>query len=162
MAPRTITNPAPQTASARAALAAFHCALCGKGYARQNEFAAHEASYEHNHNKRRADLRRMNSAMSAAGRSDADKDGSGGIIRIQLGAAAGKRDGAAGGGGKGFKKSGFKSIGGAAEPAKPDGEAAGEGAVVGSRDEMEDVDDGYELYDPRHPTGCGPECRSRR
>lgn len=43
-------NPS-QTESAREARKSFHCELCGKGYARMNEFEAHEGSYDHLHTK---------------------------------------------------------------------------------------------------------------
>lgn len=40
-----------QTESAREARKSFYCELCGKGYARMNEFEAHEGSYDHLHTK---------------------------------------------------------------------------------------------------------------
>lgn len=75
------TNPAPKTDSARAQLSTFHCALCNKGYARANEFAAHEASYEHNHNQRRKDLKSMN--MSMAKTSGAGKGEGDGVMKVK-------------------------------------------------------------------------------
>lgn len=40
-----------QTESAREARKSFYCELCSKGYARMNEFEAHEGSYDHLHKK---------------------------------------------------------------------------------------------------------------
>lgn len=48
---RMLTNPPSQTESAREARKSFYCELCGKGYARMNEFEAHEGSYDHLHTK---------------------------------------------------------------------------------------------------------------
>jgi hypothetical protein len=49
MAPHGNTLPQALTESARAARMSFYCEMCGKGYARMNEFQAHESSYDHSH-----------------------------------------------------------------------------------------------------------------
>ncbi|KAI9691366.1 MAG: hypothetical protein M1820_009703 [Bogoriella megaspora] len=59
MPPRYLTNPAPQTESARQAIKSFFCDLCQKGYARFNEYEAHQSSYDHQHRRRMKDLKAM-------------------------------------------------------------------------------------------------------
>ncbi|KAI9651864.1 MAG: hypothetical protein M1831_007529 [Alyxoria varia] len=160
-----------KTDAARASLQSFYCTLCNKGYSRQNEFAAHESSYEHNHNQRRKDLKSMNQAMSRGSGGTNKDDAAGGLIKvkpIELGKGA-----TAGEGGKkkgGFKKGGFKSAFGEGEAevvVDVPRDREGEGDVVDVKevvgDEMvvdSDEDDlGYECYDPRRPTGCSSDCK---
>jgi len=109
-----------------------------------------------------------------------DKEDKGsGLIRIEVG----KKDGAEGKTGGGFKKGGFKSA-----FRKVGEEGAGtvkikveegvserdEGSVGGSvvpqagalkgvdvAQESDSEDEGYECYDPRKPTGCGSTCKGR-
>lgn len=99
------------------------------------------------------------------------------MIRIQLGSGggitgsgSGSGNGAGGvsagkgaGAGKGFKKGGFKVVGAAQDPVGVIDESANgkeNELVAGSIDDDDDI--GYELYDPRFPTGCGMDCGSRR
>ncbi|KAK3049174.1 hypothetical protein LTR09_009593 [Extremus antarcticus] len=59
MAPRSQALPQATTDSAREARKSFFCELCHKGYARMNDFEAHEGSYDHQHRKRLKDLRTL-------------------------------------------------------------------------------------------------------
>ncbi|KAL9081566.1 MAG: hypothetical protein Q9159_007258 [Coniocarpon cinnabarinum] len=175
--PRVYTNPAPVTESAKAQLANFHCDLCNKGYARQNEFAAHEGSYEHNHNKRRLELKAMSVSMSNSS-SGTKKKKKGleeeGIMEIDDGNGAGG-GGATKSGGVGDvgPKRRFKGIGGGfkrtvegegIEKEKDEGSTGGktEGKVGLSEKEEEVESDaeepGYEYYDPLKGTACTAEC----
>ncbi|KAI9717358.1 MAG: hypothetical protein M1828_007246 [Chrysothrix sp. TS-e1954] len=170
MAPPRFSLPAPKTEAARVSLQSFYCDLCQKGYSRQNEFAAHEASYEHNHNQRRKDLKGMNQAMSGAtakARSKEEKEG--GIVKLSSTDAKEKPTAAAGGG---FRKGGFKSAFGAKQdpvssseakpvtggltPDQQPAEARPDAAITDG--EACDSEDDYELYNPRKPTGCGSSC----
>ncbi|KAF2453374.1 hypothetical protein BDY21DRAFT_356518 [Lineolata rhizophorae] len=109
MPPRAHTNPPPKTESAREALKSFYCDICNKGYARQNEFSAHELSYEHNHNMRRKELRNMTRDPRAAEkarraeRREAEKNG---IFKLSV--EPDKKTGSDAGSKSGFVKSGFK------------------------------------------------------
>lgn len=57
----------------------FYCDLCQKGYARQNEFAAHETSYEHQHAERLTKLKKQNAAMARKDTADTRAKPSGGM-----------------------------------------------------------------------------------
>ncbi|KAK8068397.1 hypothetical protein PG996_007509 [Apiospora saccharicola] len=181
MPPRHQTLPQAQTASARAARQSFYCELCTKGYSRMNDYEAHLSSYDHSHRQRMKDMKQMVKDPTAGARARKAEARADGIISIKLGAAAaGGGDGeaaAAGGSGNnnnagltggfkkgGFKKSGFKSafapVGGSAEEKikeeeKPTGmekEFSKEKKVLRDEDESDTEDEGYEVYDPRHPT----------
>jgi len=102
-----------------------------------------------------------------------------GLIKIAFGetatAAAGnaavggtKGDGKSGG----FKKTGFKSAFGGAEKEEMEVKAVVEeessagvmkkiGFMENELGESDTEDEGYECYDPRRPTGCGPDCRAK-
>ncbi len=102
-----------------------------------------------------------------------------GLIKIALGgtatAAAGNTTAGgtkADGKGGGFKKTGFKSAFGGAEKedvqVKPVVEEESSATVVKKMGfvenevgESDTEDEGYECYDPRRPTGCGPDCRAK-
>lgn len=152
-----------------AARAAFFCDLCQKGYARANEYAAHESSYDHTHKKRLKELKAMDKSMSdSVSKARRNEEKAAGIIKINpiaLGSAAAKREG-----GGGFKKGGFRSAFGKA--AEEEGEkaveaelAAVEAPVSCAADAphvLESDDEDYENYNPRRPTGCPPNCKGPR
>ncbi|KAK8099052.1 uncharacterized protein PG998_012293 [Apiospora kogelbergensis] len=182
MPPRHQTLPQAQTASARAARQSFYCELCAKGYSRMNDYEAHLSSYDHSHRQRMKDMKQMVKDPTAGARARKAEARADGIISIKLGAAAaasGDGENAASAGGNnntggaglaggfkkgGFKKSGFKSafapVGGDAEDkikekAKQVGmekELSKEKKVLRDEDESDTEDEGYEVYDPRHPT----------
>ncbi|KAF4626800.1 hypothetical protein G7Y89_g11354 [Cudoniella acicularis] len=168
MPPRGFTNPAPKTESARDAAKSFYCELCSKGYARMNEYEAHLSSYDHSHKQRLQDMRKLSRdplASSKARKAEAKANSQSGLISIKLGgeAAANSSGSAASGGFKkgGFKKAGFKSAFAPAdgEPTPMERQKSDDGRkeVVRVVDEGVDVesetdDEGYEVYDPRHPT----------
>ncbi|CAN8099949.1 unnamed protein product [Discula destructiva] len=173
MPPRHQTLPQAQTASAREAMASFYCQLCSKGYSRHNEYEAHLSSYDHSHKVRLKEMRAMTRDPAAAARARKAEAKADGVISIQLGGGGGGPAGAGGGGGAGggfkkggFKKSGFKSafapIGGeegkkevAEEEEMVDVKvksAALLGAGRGESMESDTENEGYEMYDPRHPT----------
>lgn len=131
-----------------------------------NEYEAHLSSYDHSHKQRLKDMRQLQRdplASSKARRAEAKADKSMGLISIKLG---GEGDGGVektGGGFKkgGFKKSGFKSAFTPAvgegeekpEETKPSAEkAAGDITILDAAVESDTDDEGYEMYDPRHPT----------
>ena len=164
MAPRTYTNPAPQTEAARQQLGNFYCELCGKGYARANEFSSHETSYEHNHNKRRKELKSMSMGMQNAMSKKKKKDNTDDGLKPVAANPPPVRT---------FKKlGGFKTVG-----LKVDGEADTKTDVVQDvsratavtakaektkdkdKDESDADDMEWECYDPLRGTPCGSECR---
>ena len=164
MPPRGFTNPAPKTESARSALKSFFCDLCGKGYSRQNEFQAHESSYDHQHKQRLKDLKAMNKSMETS-TNKSRKDDKSGVSVIKV-APIGLKN--AGGGG--FKKGGFKNAFGKNDDEERRMNKIDEGgdvaaglnkAVSGSAEAESESDDEYELYSPRNPTGCLPHCKGR-
>jgi hypothetical protein len=135
-----------------------------------NEYEAHLSSYDHSHKQRLKDMKQMVRDPQAAARARKQEAKADGVISIKLGSdSAG--GGASGGGFKkgGFKKSGFKTAfvpvddGKQEEPAeekaakveeplsavgkKADGNGNGVDLV-----ESDTEDEGYEVYDPRHPT----------
>ncbi|CAL3971077.1 hypothetical protein PZA11_007436 [Diplocarpon coronariae] len=163
MPPRGFTNPAPKTESAREAVRSFYCELCSKGYARMNEYEAHLSSYDHSHKQRLKDMRQLTRdplASSKARKAEAKANSQSGLISIKLGESGGASAGA------GFKKAGFKKAGFKSAFAPVDGESVKEekvevkvvreGLPGSSRTEDEGESDteeeGYEMYDPRHPT----------
>ncbi|KAF2665796.1 hypothetical protein BT63DRAFT_75602 [Microthyrium microscopicum] len=167
MPPRSFTNPAPVTESAREARKNFFCELCQKGYGRMNDYEAHQSSYDHQHKKRLKDMKQMQrdpSATEKARKAERKAEEKSGLITIK----PLKLEGSSGKGG--FKKGGFKSAFGppAGMPSTDDAKAkpgfkkmaAGEApsAEVAKQYDSEDDDVGYEYYDPRRPTGCDGSC----
>ncbi|KAJ9664945.1 hypothetical protein H2201_004997 [Coniosporium apollinis] len=172
MPPRFLTNPPPKTESAREARKSFFCELCQKGYSRMNEYEAHQGSYDHQHKQRLKDMKHMQrdpNAADKARRAERKADEKSGLITIKplklesVTAAKG-----------GFKKGGFKNAFGAPqadnkEAAKPAsgfrkafGGVGDEFILKKTNEEGSDTDDcGYEYYDPRKPTGCGPACAGK-
>ena len=131
-----------------------------------NEYEAHLSSYDHSHKQRLRDMKQLTRdplASSKARKAEAKANSQSGLISIKLGGEPN-----AGGGGGGFKKAGFKKAGfksafapvdrqGAAAEEKPDEgfkKVSSSVKVVDESAGMEsDTDDeGYEMYDPRHPT----------
>ena len=159
------TLPPAQTAAAREAQKSFYCQLCQKGYSRMNEYEAHLSSYDHSHKQRLKDMKQMVRDPQAAARARKQEAKADGVISIKLGGEA-AGGGATGGGGfkkGGFKKSGFKAAfapvegeergreeGKVEEPVLGLGSKADESRGVGVESDTED--EGYEVYDPRHPT----------
>ncbi|CAG8959789.1 hypothetical protein HYFRA_00001696 [Hymenoscyphus fraxineus] len=166
MPPRGFTNPAPKTESAREAVKSFYCELCSKGYARMNEYEAHLSSYDHSHKQRLKDMRQLSRdplASSKARKAEAKANSQSGLISIKLGSDAAPAP--SGGGFKkgGFKKAGFKSAfapadGEVKEEVKSEGVSSKESTSTlrivdaGVDIESDTEDEGYEMYDPRHPT----------
>ncbi|KIW48510.1 uncharacterized protein PV06_01087 [Exophiala oligosperma] len=157
MAPRGFTLPPANTQSAKQARSAFFCSLCQKGYSRMNEFEAHESSYDHQHKKRLKEMKEMQRQVQPK------KEEKGPLMQIKLGSA--NKTIATGGGG--FKKGGFKN---AFAPANDDDTHMNTENKTNDTDEAQnptmddedsDVTDVEDYYDPRRPTGCIPECRSR-
>ena len=133
-----------------------------------NEYEVHLSSYDHSHKQRLKDMRQLTRdplASSKARKAEAKANSSAGLISIKLGGDTGA-GGSGGGGGGGFKKAGFKKAGFKSAFAPAEGEEVkeeekGEEKVV-ERDvrlpreadmgESDTEDEGYEIYDPRHPT----------
>jgi hypothetical protein len=131
-----------------------------------NEYEAHLSSYDHSHKQRLKDMRQLTRdpmASTKARKAEAKANSQSGLISIKIG-----ESGSGGGGGGGFKKAGFKKAGfkSAFAPAdgetKVDDEKMDEGAKMGTGGrvleniavgESDTEDEGYEMYDPRHPTG---------
>lgn len=128
-----------------------------------NEYEAHLSSYDHSHKQRLKDMRQLTRdplASSKARKAEAKANSSAGLISIKLGGDSG----ASGGVKKaGFKKSGFKSAfapvdaNTATDEQKPEDDTKTIGAGTKAMDSSIDVesdteDEGYEMYNPRHPT----------
>ncbi|KAH8816816.1 hypothetical protein F5884DRAFT_853245 [Xylogone sp. PMI_703] len=164
MPPRSFTNPAPKTESAREAVKSFYCELCSKGYSRMNEYEAHLSSYDHSHKQRLKDMRQLSRdplSSSKARKAEAKANSQSGLISIKLGGESGTSSGGGGFKKGGFKKTGFKSAFTEVE-SKPD---APEDKPTENKEslpkstkevdgdyESDTEDEGYEMYDPRHPT----------
>ena len=132
-----------------------------------NEYEAHLSSYDHSHKQRLKDMRQLTRdpmASSKARKAEAKANSQSGLISIKIG---GEGAPGAGGGGGGFKKAGFKKAGfkSAFTPADGDAPVADEDEGNGSKNimtsaritgdvngESDTEDEGYEMYDPRHPT----------
>ena len=131
-----------------------------------NEYEAHLSSYDHSHKQRLKDMRQLTRdpmASTKARKAEAKANSQSGLISIKIGG-----EGGAGGGGGGFKKGGFKKAGfkSAFTPAEGEGGPAeekeekvdsgvkmgGGGKVLEEGVESDTEDEGYEMYDPRHPT----------
>lgn len=139
-----------------------------------NEYEAHLSSYDHSHKQRLKDMKQMVRDPLAAARARKQEAKADGVISIKLGGDSAGGGGAAGGGGGfkkgGFKKSGFKAAfvpvdgGKTDEPVREDAAKVDEPlpALLGKRTggdeigrdaaESDTEDEGYEVYDPRHPT----------
>lgn len=128
-----------------------------------NELDAHLSSYDHAHQQRLLDLKKLQSDPRAAEKQrradrkemkdmkplniklEPKKKTGGGFTKIEHLVQGEKKEES--GGMKGFTK-----IGGAPAPNK----------VPKKLGEESDTDDGeYEYYDPRKPTGCDGTCRER-
>jgi hypothetical protein len=133
-----------------------------------NEYEAHLSSYDHSHKQRLKDMRQLTRdplASEKARKAEAKANAGSGLISIKIGG-----DGAGSGKKGGFKKAGFKSAFAPADTETPkDEEAVAESRpdanppkrvatevkVLGHGDyeaESDTEDEGYEMYDPRHPT----------
>ncbi|KAF1814802.1 hypothetical protein P152DRAFT_447103 [Eremomyces bilateralis CBS 781.70] len=164
MPPRFQTNPAPLTESAKEARKSFFCELCQKGYSRMNEFEAHESSYDHQHKRRLKEMKQMQkdpNALDRARRAERKADEKSGLISIKPMAEG------TGGSRGGFKKGGFKSAFGSADPTPAESKPSGgfkkvfpedEPKSKPDEDEYDSDDVGYEYYDPARPTGCDEHC----
>lgn len=130
-----------------------------------NEYEAHLSSYDHSHKQRLKDMRQLTRdplASSKARKAEAKANSQSGLISIKLGGDSGGSAGGAGFKKAGFKKAGFKSAFAPADGEPVKEEAKVEGAskpTQGSRIvndgldfESDTEDEGYEMYDPRHPT----------
>ncbi|WQF83363.1 Putative Zinc finger C2H2-type [Colletotrichum destructivum] len=168
MPPRHQTLPPAQTAAAREALQSFYCSLCSKGYSRMNDYEAHLSSYDHSHKQRLKDMKAMVRDPNAGARARKAEAKADGLVSIKLASNEQPQQAAAAGGFKkgGFKKSGFKSafssVDAPAVPA-PDapkskiGQALEADRLANARErdahaESDTEDEGYQVYDPRHPT----------
>jgi hypothetical protein len=130
-----------------------------------NEYEAHLSSYDHSHKQRLKDMRQLSRdplASTKARKAEAKANSQSGLISIKLGGDSGTS-----GGGGGFKKAGFKKAGFKSAFAPADGvpmreeEKAEEVRKMtvpgmkmddGVEVESDTDDEGYEMYDPRHPT----------
>jgi hypothetical protein len=131
-----------------------------------HEYEAHLSSYDHSHKQRLKDMKQMVRDPQAAARARKQEAKAEGVISIKLGGS--DAGGAAAGGGfkkGGFKKTGFKAafvpveggskveVGSSQEEAKLVEPIAGLGKkeLVDDLAESDTEDEGYDLYDPRHP-----------
>ncbi|KAI7529941.1 hypothetical protein KC331_g14942 [Hortaea werneckii] len=107
MAPRGHALPQATTESAREVRKAFFCDLCQKGYARMNDFEAHEGSYDHQHRKRLKEMKQLTKDPNAASKAERERKANeeAGLKSINL-SLSGSASGAAPGG---KKKPVFKS-----------------------------------------------------
>lgn len=141
-----------------------------------NDYEAHLSSYDHSHKQRLKDMKAMVRDPTAAARARKAEAKADGVISIKIGGEDGSA-GAAGFKKGGFKKSGFKSAFAPVEAVSqqqtaPEQQGGGgasgwkkaeDGAVATvpghervdrqTQDgESDTEDEGYEVYDPRHPT----------
>ncbi|KAK4542554.1 hypothetical protein LTR36_006602 [Oleoguttula mirabilis] len=73
MAPRGQTLPQAATESAREARKSFFCELCQKGYARMNDYEAHEGSYDHQHRKRLKEMKQLTKDPNAISKAERER-----------------------------------------------------------------------------------------
>ncbi|KAK5128462.1 hypothetical protein LTR85_003130 [Meristemomyces frigidus] len=73
MAPRGHTLPQAATESAREARKSFFCELCQKGYARMNDYEAHEGSYDHQHRKRLKEMKQLTKDPNATTKAERER-----------------------------------------------------------------------------------------
>lgn len=131
-----------------------------------NDYEAHLGSYDHSHRQRMKDMKQMVKDPTAGARARKAEAKADGLISIKLGGESGPASTGNGGFKKGgFKKSGFKSafipIG---EPTDDENQIPKdadlkennmkeEKAIPRDLDAESDTDDeGYQIYNPRHPT----------
>lgn len=127
-----------------------------------NEYEAHLSSYDHSHKQRLRDMKQLTRdpmASSKARKEEAKANSQSGLISIKLGGET-TTSGSTGG----FKKAGFKKAGFKSAFAPVDGVLASEEkveeevkpvegvSVLDGTAESDTEDEGYEMYDPRHPT----------
>ncbi|KAF2843291.1 hypothetical protein M501DRAFT_1028100 [Patellaria atrata CBS 101060] len=157
MPPRSFTNPAPKTESAREARKTFFCDLCNKGYSRMNEFESHEQSYDHQHRKRLKDMKQMQrdpNAADKARRAERRADEASGLIAMKIEddkpITTGK-----------FKKAGFVSAFRDEEVKPGFKKAFAEDEIKPTPQPKEDEEDESDFetsdpnyYNPTKPTGC--------
>lgn len=136
-----------------------------------NEYEAHLSSYDHSHKQRLKDMRQLTRdpmASSKARKAEAKANSQSGLISIKLGGDGAPSTSSSGGSGGGFKKAGFKKAGFKSAFAPVEGdvpsveEKPDEGVIKrtttsklledGIIIESDTDDEGYEMYDPRHPT----------
>lgn len=126
-----------------------------------NEYEAHLSSYDHSHKQRLKDMRQLTKdpmAMEKARKAEAKANAGSGLISIKIGDSAAPKKG-------GFRKAGFKSAFAPVEDVVPAvGGDSGRGldesktkpptSLIGGSGDVESntEDEGYEMYDPRHPT----------
>lgn len=128
-----------------------------------NEYETHLSSYDHSHKQRLKDMRQLTRdplASSKARKAEAKANSQSGLISIKLGGDSG--NGTGGGGFKkgGFKKSGFKSAFAPVDAGDPAPEVTSQKLSPDSKipkgsstdAESDTEDEGYDMYDPRHPT----------
>jgi hypothetical protein len=116
-----------------------------------NEYEAHLSSYDHSHKQRLKDMRQLTRdpmASTKARKAEAKANSQSGLIFKKAG----------------FKKAGFKSAFAPADGDTKGGEekveeGVGKGGNTvkvleegGALEESDTEDEGYEMYDPRHPT----------
>ncbi|KAK2003799.1 hypothetical protein LX36DRAFT_650641 [Colletotrichum falcatum] len=168
MPPRHQTLPPAQTAAAREALQSFYCSLCSKGYSRMNDYEAHLSSYDHSHKQRLKDMKAMVRDPNAGARARKAEAKADGLVSIKLTPNEQPQQTTTTGGFKkgGFKKSGFKSAFATADalttsasdtPKSRVGQALEADRLANARErdttaESDTEDEGYQVYDPRHPT----------
>lgn len=133
-----------------------------------NDYEAHLSSYDHSHKQRLKDMKAMVRDPNAGARARKAEAKADGLVSIKLASNEQPQQAAAAGGFKkgGFKKSGFKSafasVDAPAVPA-PDapkskiGQALEADRLANARErdahaESDTEDEGYQVYDPRHPT----------
>lgn len=127
-----------------------------------NEYEAHLSSYDHSHKQRLKDMRQLTRdpmASSKARKAEAKANSSAGLISIKLGGEGGTSGGGFKKVGGGFKKAGFKSAfapadGESVEAVKSEEVHKAEDKLGEDGEEVESdtEDEGYAMYDPRHPT----------
>ncbi|OQO10689.1 hypothetical protein B0A48_03989 [Cryoendolithus antarcticus] len=157
MAPHGSSLPKAATESAKAARRAFFCELCQKGYARMNEYEAHEGSYDHQHRKRLKEMKSLTRDPSlnqpSASTSRSTKGGDGELRSLALPPttpATGAK-----------KKPVFRTVGAApSAPTSSTPSAAPVSSLMGGGDESGAIRNGWasEAYDPGVVNGCSDDC----
>lgn len=131
-----------------------------------NEYEAHLSSYDHSHKQRLKDMKQLSrdpNASEKARKAEAKANSQSGLISIKLGGDTGSSGGNGGFKKGGFKKAGFKSafapaeteataIDAKAEEIPKKSVAISKVLEDGTQAESDTEDEGYEMYDPRHPT----------
>jgi hypothetical protein len=126
-----------------------------------NDYEAHLSSYDHSHKQRLKDMKAMVRDPNAGARARKAEAKAEGIVSIKLPGQEAAAPGGSGTGGfkkGGFKKSGFKSAFAPADvertvqPAPSAVVAPPKPVMKDSLVESDTEDEGYDVYDPRHPT----------